>query len=157
MYKLDTTVKIIWTANYLMKFLYYSIIVLIIDFLFLHSTYVSIPFKTGIISLILICIGIIFSLVVPTIAFKYWEFEVKDNEIILQYGIINRIKTLIPYSKIQHIDVQQSIIERIYGLSRLILYTAGTKGADIVIPGLPIEYAEQLRDSLKDITANESL
>jgi len=117
----------------------------------------DIPLKTGILSLIIFIIGLIVSLVIPQLAYKYWSFEVRNNEIILQYGIFNRIKTLAPYSKVQHIDVQQSIIERMYDLSRLVLYTAGTRGADVILPGLPIAYAEELRDSLKDITSNESL
>lgn len=157
MYKLDPSVKIVWTFNYLIKFSFYSVIFLVLDFLFLHSDYIDLPIKTGIISLFLFVFGVLLSIIIPPLSYKYWSFEVKDNEIILQYGIFNRIKTLAPYSKVQHIDVQQSIIERIYDLSRLVLYTAGTRGADVILPGLPIQYAEELRDSLKDITSNESL
>lgn len=157
MYKLDPAVKAVWTINYLLKFVFYSIFFLVLDFLFFHSQYIDIPLKTGILSLIIFVLGIIISFAIPPLSYKYWSFEVKDNEIILKYGIFNRITTLAPYSKVQHIDVQQSIIERMYDLSRLVLYTAGTRGADIILPGLPMGYAEELRDSLKDITSNESL
>lgn len=157
MHKLDPSVKIVWTINYLIKFTFYSVLFLILDFLFLHSEYIEIPIKTGIISLIFFVFGLILSITLPPLSYKYWSFEVNDGEIILQYGILNRIKTLAPYSKVQHIDVQQSIVERMYDLSRLVLYTAGTRGADVILPGLPMQYAEELRDSLKDITSNESL
>lgn len=157
MYKLDPAVKTVWTFNYFIRFTIYSILLFVVDYLFLHSELIEIPLKTGILSLILFSLGLICSLVLPSLNYKYWEFEIKDKEIILHRGIINRVRTLAPYSKIQHIDVQQSVLERFYSLSRLVLYTAGTRGADVILPGIPIEYAEQLRDSLKDITAQESL
>ncbi|MBE2188707.1 MAG: hypothetical protein IAE98_04495, partial [Candidatus Kapabacteria bacterium] len=34
---------------------------------------------------------------------------------------------------------------------------AGTRGADVTIPGLPIEYAEQLRDRLKNVTPEDEV
>jgi membrane protein YdbS with pleckstrin-like domain len=42
-----------------------------------------------------------------------------------------------------------------HGLAKLIIYTAGSRGADILIPGLPLEYAEDMRDSLKDLISTE--
>jgi len=42
-------------------------------------------------------------------------------------------------------------------LGKLVIYTAGTRGADVVIPGLPIEYAEDLRDKLKNATIEDAV
>jgi hypothetical protein len=108
-------------------------------------------------SVIIVIIGVILTFVIPQLNYKFWKFEVLDTEIYIERGIFTRIKTTAPFSRIQHLDVQQSIIERFFHLSKLILYTAGTRGADVVIPGLPIEYAQDLRDRLKDITAEDSI
>ena len=42
-------------------------------------------------------------------------------------------------------------------LATLVVYTAGTRGADITIPGLPKDYAEALRDQLKNITGEDAV
>lgn len=157
MYKLLPEVKTVWTLNFIIRVIFYSLIVLMIDFYLIKGDLIFIDLPIGILSILVFTIGFILSFILPQLAYKYWWFDVKENEIYIERGILTRIRTVVPYSKIQHIDVQQSILDRLFHLSKLILYTAGTRGADVIIPGLPLEYAEQLRDSLKDITVNDSL
>lgn len=157
MYKLLPEVKTVWTLNFIIRVIFYSLIVLMIDFYLIKGDLIFVDLPIGILSFLVFIVGFISSLILPQLAYKYWWFDVKDNEIYIERGILTRIRTVVPYSKIQHIDVQQSILDRLFHLSKLILYTAGTRGADVIIPGLPIDYAEQLRDSLKDITVNDSL
>lgn len=85
----------------------------------------------------------------PILNYKYWSFEIKDDEISIERGILIRRNTSVPVVRLQHMDVNQGIFDRMFGLSRLILFTAGTKRADLRIPGLPVEYAEAVRDRLK--------
>ena len=54
-----------------------------------------------------------------------------------------------PFARVQHIDLAQGPIERRYGLARLILHTAGTRGASIPLPGLAREEAEAMRDRIR--------
>jgi hypothetical protein len=44
-----------------------------------------------------------------------------------------------------------------FGLSSLVVYTAGTKGADLVIPGLPHYYAQELQNKLKEYTIEDAV
>ncbi len=157
MYKLVPEIKFIWSVNIFSRFIFYSFITLIIDFYFIKGDFYFFKLSSGILSLILLFSGIILSFILPQLAYKFWWFDVKENELYVERGIFTRIRTVVPYSKIQHIDVQQSILDRFFNLAKLVLYTAGTRGADIIIPGLPLEYAESLRDSLKDITVNDIL
>jgi len=157
MYKLLPEVKTVWTINSIIRVIFYSLIILIIDFYLIKGDLIFIDLPIGILSIFIFIVGFITSFIIPQLAYKYWWFNVKENEIYIERGILTRIRTVVPYSKIQHIDVQQSILDRLFHLSKLVLYTAGTRGADVRIPGLPIDYAEQLRDSLKDITVNDSL
>jgi len=157
MYKLLPEVKTVWTFNFIIRVIFYSLIILIIDFYLIKGDLIFIDFPIGILSILVFTFGFILSFILPQLAYKYWWFDVKENEIYIERGILTRIRTVVPYSKIQHIDVQQSVLDRLFHLSKLVLYTAGTRGADVIIPGLPLDYAEQLRDSLKDITVNDSL
>jgi len=54
----------------------------------------------------------------------------------------------VPRSRIQHTDVSQGPIMRMYGLGNLDLFTAGTRFADMKLPGLDRETALAIRDHL---------
>src|SRR5690606_22586633 len=108
-------------------------------------------------SSIMFVIGIILTISLPLLRYRYWKFEVRDDEIYLERGVFTRIKTTAPYRRIQHLDVQQSMLERMVQLGKLVIYTAGTRGADVILPGLPIEYAEELRDRLKNVSIEDAV
>ena len=95
--------------------------------------------------------------IVPALRYRFWRFEVRDEELYVERGVINRIRTIAPKVRIQHIDVSQNLFENLFGLGKLIIYTAGTRGADIVIPGLIYEYAEDLRDTLKNFSTEDAV
>lgn len=157
MNQLDHSIKTVWGISIILKTCFYSLAVFLIDFLIIRNNLNYWFLPHGMLSLIIFVIGVVLTFVIPQLNYKFWKFDVLNTEIYIERGILTRIKTTAPFSRIQHLDVQQSIIERIFHLGKLVLYTAGTRGADVVIPGLPIEYAEDLRDRLKDITAEDSI
>ena len=64
-------------------------------------------------------------------------------------GIINRVTTIVPLRRVQHLDVSQDIIEKEYALGKLIVHTAGTRSSEVILPGLLYHEAERLRDRIK--------
>ena len=62
---------------------------------------------------------------------------------------MTRIRTVVPFGRVQHIDVAQGPIERSFGLATLILHTAGTRGASVPLPGLLFDEAERMRDRIR--------
>ncbi|MFW5948277.1 MAG: PH domain-containing protein, partial [Halolamina sp.] len=46
----------------------------------------------------------------------------------------------------------RSPLERLLGLSTLVVYTAGSRGADVTIPGLTPEHASTLQQRLERLT-----
>ena len=58
--------------------------------------------------------------------------------------LIRRLK-ICPFNRIQNCSLQSGPLERKYGLASLIIYTAGTTGADMRISGLLQEEADKLR------------
>ncbi|WP_020209348.1 PH domain-containing protein [Gilvimarinus chinensis] len=60
-------------------------------------------------------------------------------------------------NRVQHIEVTQGPIERLYGLSKLVLYTAGGYQSDIKIPGLPTDEAHRLKQYLTERIVSEEL
>ena len=59
--------------------------------------------------------------------------------------------SVIPHRRIQHVDTRRDLLERWLGLARVVVYTAGIRGAQVTIPGLPADEAEALRDQLAEL------
>ncbi len=78
-----------------------------------------------------------------------WRFQTCNGELRLRRGVLTRVETLVPFSRVQHIDVERGPLERIFGLASLVLHTAGTRGASVILPGLSPERAEQLRGEVR--------
>ncbi|MDQ3147611.1 MAG: PH domain-containing protein [Actinomycetota bacterium] len=66
------------------------------------------------------------------------------------------VDTAIPYSRVQHIDITRSPIERALGLSQLVVRTAAAT-TDATIPGVAVAEAETLRDVILARTGDEGL
>lgn len=84
----------------------------------------------------------LFVLLIPTLRWKRWRYEVRENEIELQHGVIVIKRTLVPMIRVQHVDTRQGPILRKYDLATVAVSTAATVHE---IPALDITEAEELR------------
>ncbi|WP_298576189.1 PH domain-containing protein [uncultured Luteimonas sp.] len=66
----------------------------------------------------------------------------------LRRGRLWQQETFVPKSRVQHLDLQRGPIERRFGLSTLVIHTAGTRSNAVSTPGLDAGDAEALRDRL---------
>ncbi|MGE0178596.1 MAG: PH domain-containing protein [Sphingomonas sp.] len=93
--------------------------------------------------------GLAATLVIPGRRYRAWGYREEEDELHVRHGLLVRVQTAVPFARVQHIDVAQGPIERRFGLARLILYTAGTRGALVPLPGLAREAAERMRDRIR--------
>ena len=84
----------------------------------------------------------------PPRAYRMWGYRVDDKVLETRSGIWFRVIKLLPLSRLQHVDLHRGPIERSHGLASLVLHTAGTHEAALIIPGLAAEEAVRLRDRL---------
>ncbi|MFB6281764.1 MAG: PH domain-containing protein [Haloferacaceae archaeon] len=80
---------------------------------------------------------------------RLWRYEVRDDAIYLERGVFTRVRTVVPFVRIQHVDSSRGPVERAVGLASTVVYTAGSRGADVTIPGLTPAGADDLRERLK--------
>jgi membrane protein YdbS with pleckstrin-like domain len=112
---------------------------------------------SGLLSLTVVLLGVSTTVLVPGIRYRFWSFELTPDELRLVRGVLTRVYTLVPLRRIQHLDVAQNILEREFDLGKLVVYTAGTQGNRIVLPGLPIEEARDLRDRIKEYILEDAV
>ncbi len=84
-------------------------------------------------------------ILVPDLQYRHWRYEIGEEEVDLQYGLVTITRTLIPMARIQHVDTRRGPLERRFGLASVILYTAA--GAS-EIPALAGGVADSVRDRI---------
>jgi membrane protein YdbS with pleckstrin-like domain len=72
-------------------------------------------------------------------------------------GLIFRSDTVVPFGRVQHIDVHQGPIERAYGLGTLVLHTAGNHNASVSLPGLGHADAMAMREEIRAHVKRETM
>jgi uncharacterized protein len=145
---LDPSIRIVWMIRYLIWTFVLSAGLFVYDLTRVFSDRGWIlPF--GVAALLLLCVGVALSIFVPRLRYRFWRYELLPDELYLERGVLNRVRTIVPLRRLQHLDVSQNIVEREFGLGKLIVHTAGSRSADVVVPGLRYEEAERLRDQLK--------
>lgn len=88
---------------------------------------------------------------------KRMRYLLREQDINLQRGFLFWKMVSVSCNRIQHLEVRQGPIERRFGLAVLIIYTAGTQGSDLKIPGLRFVKAQQLKSQLlNNINAEEA-
>lgn len=86
-------------------------------------------------------------------AIIYWHryvFYVNEQELRLEYGVFIRKKRYIPFERIQTFQISAGILQRIFGLVKVQVETAGGGNeAEFLLSALSRQKAETLRDILK--------
>ena len=89
--------------------------------------------------------------VFAVLRYRSWSYEVREDSLYLERGVLTEVTTVVPYVRIQHVDASRGPVERAFGLATTVVYTAGSRGADVSIPGLSPERAEDLQTRLKQL------
>jgi len=74
-------------------------------------------------------------------------YLLRDDDLIFRRGILFQRVVAVPYGRMQLIDITRGPIARAAGLAELKLVTAAA-ATNVLIPGLPLDEAERLRDHL---------
>jgi uncharacterized protein len=71
----------------------------------------------------------------------------RHDDLLIRRGVMWRSIVVVPYGRMQYVDVQAGPVDRMVGIARLQLHTASA-GTDAHIPGLVADEAARLRDRL---------
>ncbi len=137
---LHPRIRIVWILRAVVRAGIVGAIAAAVAFFFELSPFIPIGIAT-----VALVIGIVFAL----LRYRNWGYVVGDDAIYLERGVLTEVRTEVPLVRIQHVDSRRSAFERLVGLASTVVYTAGSRGADVTIPGLTPEAATALRKQLK--------
>jgi membrane protein YdbS with pleckstrin-like domain len=82
--------------------------------------------------------------------FRSWAYQERDEDLVVKRGVAFRRLSVVPYGRMQFVDVTAGPIERLFKLSTIKLHTAAA-ATDARIPGLERDEAARLRDQLASL------
>jgi uncharacterized protein len=85
----------------------------------------------------------------PSRRVSRWGYRIGEGQLRVARGWLFRTDTIVPFVRVQHIDVGQGPIERAFGLSHLIVHTSGTHNSTVTLPGLPSDRAAAMRETIR--------
>lgn len=86
---------------------------------------------------------------------RWWGYAERDDELYIRRGALNRSLVVVPYGRMQYVDVHAGPIEQAFKLANVHLHTA-SPGTSAHIPGLPAPEAARLRDRLTDLGESQA-
>ena len=78
---------------------------------------------------------------------RAWGYAERDDDLLVRRGVMIRRLSVIPYGRMQFVDVTAGPVERSFGLATVRMHTAAA-ASDARVPGLPAAEAARLRDNL---------
>jgi membrane protein YdbS with pleckstrin-like domain len=90
---------------------------------------------------------LIFRAVMVVRAVRSWGYAEREQELLVRHGVMIRRLSIVPYGRMQFVDVSAGPLERAFGLATVQLHTAAA-ASDAMIPGLEPQAAARLRDRL---------
>jgi hypothetical protein len=82
--------------------------------------------------------------------FSAWGYAEREDDLIVRRGVMFSRLSVVPYGRMQFIDVTAGPLERAFGLRTVRMHTAAA-ASDARIPGLEQDEAERLRDRLAEL------
>jgi membrane protein YdbS with pleckstrin-like domain len=83
-----------------------------------------------------------------------WGYAERERDLLVRHGLLIRRLSIVPYARMQFVDVTAGPLERLFKLATVVLHTAAA-ASDARVPGLPPAEAARLRDRLAALGEDE--
>ena len=149
--KLSPRVKVVWAFDYILFALAMAVVAYILVSV-LQDTFNIDAFDLYTSFLIILLILIIPYLIYLQIRYNHTSYTIGSTNITIERGVINKRRFVVPFSKIQNINVEYTMLLRLLGIGRVVIETAGAnvQESEMVLEG--IEDAEEfVAHLIKDV------
>ncbi len=88
-------------------------------------------------------------LVAPDRIYRRLGYALDGRLLRTVHGWLFHTDTIVPFVRVQHIDVTRGPVDKLFGTASLVVHTAGTHNSVVVLPGLSPERAAEIRDAIR--------
>jgi membrane protein YdbS with pleckstrin-like domain len=104
---------------------------------------------TGVIAGPVLLIALALVIRIPQSRYNARGYQISADRLRVVRGLLFRSDTVVPFGRVQHIDVDQGPLERFFGIATLTLHTAGNHNASVSLPGLGEDLAREMREDIR--------
>ena len=117
---------------------------LVVDRLFLGEIPVA-----GLLPLVVGLIGVSGITIAPNRIYRRLGYAIDDRLLRVVHGWLFHTDTIVPFVRVQHIDVTRGPVDKLFGTASLVVHTAGTHNSIVVLPGLAPGRAAEMRETIR--------
>jgi len=89
-------------------------------------------------------------LTAPERIYRRLRYKLTDRLLQVVRGWLFHVDTVVPFVRVQHIDVTRGPLEKMFGVATLVVHTAGTHNSIVTLPGLAPARAAEIRDIIRE-------
>jgi membrane protein YdbS with pleckstrin-like domain len=94
-------------------------------------------------------IGLSAIMVAPERIYRRLGYAIDERLLRTVRGWLFHIDTVVPFVRVQHIDVTRGPVDKLFGTAALVVHTAGTHNSIVTLPGLSPERAAEIREAIR--------
>ena len=94
-----------------------------------------------------VVLGVVLAGLVAELDRRAYGYVERADDLLVTHGVFVRRLIVVPYGRMQFVDVTAGLLERWMGIATVRMHTAAA-ATDATIPSLPVTEAAQLRDRL---------
>lgn len=114
------------------------------DSILLRGTPIS-----GLLPVLIGLIGLSAIIVAPDRIYRRLGYAIDGRLLRTVRGWLFHTDTVVPFVRVQHIDVTRGPFDKMFGTATLIVHTAGTHNSIVTLPGLSPERAAEIREAIR--------
>ena len=111
----------------------------------------------GLIIGLVVFVALVLIIRLPNRRWQARGYNMSGDRLRVVRGVLWHSDTVVPFGRVQHIDVDQGPVERWLGIATLTLHTAGSHNASVHLPGLNHTLATEMREDIRQRIKRDSL
>lgn len=113
------------------------------------------PLRRGALTGGVLVLASVVAALLPVVRYRRWRYALRPADLWIRHGVLWVTVSVIPFARLQFVDTRQGPLDRLFGLSQLVVHTAalGTSGR---LPGLDTTEAERLRERLAQVEPGDA-
>ncbi|MBA3666377.1 MAG: PH domain-containing protein [Sphingomonas sp.] len=117
---------------------------LVLDRLVLADTAVG-----GLVPALVALLGLGGVVVGPNRVYRRLGYAIDGRLLRIARGWLFHTDTIVPFVRVQHIDVTEGPVDKLFGIATLVVHTAGTHNSIVTLPGLSPTRAADIREAIR--------
>ena len=104
----------------------------------------------GLLSIVPGIVAVLVVAIAPQRIYQRLRYGLSERLLQVVRGWLFHTDTIVPFVRVQHLDVTRGPLDKMFGTATLVVHTAGTRNSIVTVPGLAPQRAAEIRDVIRE-------